>query len=259
VTYDLEIPQQILDNPCGLILDVHGGGMTADTENDGTNMRELGKQYGYVILQPSMPNGMVTIAYDKTVFNVVYLIMDELNIDEDRIHVMGFSMGGAFVWRALRDHSDMLASIAPLSTGAGTEDIRYVPSWDNMPEYEIPIISVLGRNDPIVPPETRGMPLWNAILEVWNMGPALVIAGDDTYTHYRYTNANGTILEFLMHDYVSNAPVGAGIAGGHCFPGSDAHYDPLNPSRYIPYGCEGENSFNIGEEVMKFFIEHPKS
>jgi hypothetical protein len=102
------------------------------------------------------------------------------------------------------------------------------------------------------------MPLWNAILDVWDMGPGVVIAGDDTYERTRYVNENGTVLELIMHSYVSSAPFAGGTAGGHCFPGSDAHYDPENPSQYTPFGCEGKNSFHIGEEVIEFFIEHPK-
>ena len=262
IKYDLEIPEQILNDPVGLIVDMHGGGMNADTENDGSNMRELGQKYGYAILQPSAPRGMITINYDEPIFEMITAVIDELNIDENRIHVMGFSMGGAYTWRTIRDHSDLFASAAPLSTGAGTEDIRYVPSKDNMPKAEIPILSSLGWNDPIVPLDTRGMPLWNAILNVWDMGPGLIIAGDDTYERIRYSNANGTVVELILHAYTSSAPVpssSTGFAGGHCFPGSTANYDPSNPPLSTPYGCNGETSFHLGEEVIKFFIAHPKN
>jgi len=97
------------------------------------------------------------------------------------------------------------------------------------------------------------------VISAWNMGAGVVIAQDSTYKHTRHTNANGTVFEFIEHDYSSDAPFAGGIIGGHCFPGSGVIYDPSNPQDRTPFGCYGPNSFNWGEEVIKFFIAHPKS
>ena len=36
--------------------------------------------------------------------------------------------------------------------------------------------------------------------------------------------------------------------GGHCFPGSGGYL-----------GCGKDNAINWGEEVVKFFLKHPKN
>ncbi|MCL2032677.1 MAG: bacterial Ig-like domain-containing protein, partial [Methanomassiliicoccaceae archaeon] len=256
--YDLEIPEEILERQVGLIIDMHGGGMTAQQQDYGSNMRALGQEYGYVILQPSAPRGMMGLEWDEPVWAMVNAVIDELNIDEKRIHAMGFSAGGAWTWRTLRDHSDVIASLAPLNSGYGTEAIRYVPSEEDPPKAEIPVFISFGLNDPIVPMDTRAWPILNPLLEVWDMdvNAGVVIAGDDTYERVRYTNANGNVVEVIFHEYVSTGTMpssSTGMAGGHCFPGADPQY-----AQYTPYGCEGVSSFHLGEEVIKFFIEHPK-
>jgi hypothetical protein len=50
----------------------------------------------------------------------------------------------------------------------------------------------------------------------------------------------------------------AGVAiKGHCFPGSPDQSVTL-PDQLMPYGCHPPNSFDWGQEVLKFFVAHPK-
>jgi len=256
-TYDLEIPEQILDGPVGLVVDMHGATMDAKQENDGTNLRELGQQYGYAILQPTTPTNRVPPEFDDPLFEMISIVIDELDIDPDRIHVTGFSNGGRYTWRTIRDHSDLFASAAPASAGiGGTGYPGCTFTEGDMPEYEIPIIYIFGIQDTVALYEW-GIAQRDAVISAWNMGAGVVIAQDSTYTHTRYTNANGTVFEFISHNYYSSAPFGDRPVTGHCFPGSTVYYDPENP--FQTFACEPPNSFNWGEEMMKFFIAHPKS
>ena len=253
IEYDLEIPNEIK----GLVLDVHGMTMDADQENDGTNLREIGPKYGYVILQPSTPTRSILPDYDARLFEMVNIVVDELGVDTDRIHVTGFSNGGRYTWRTVRDHSDFYASAAPAASGIVAENGCTFTEGD-MPEFEIPILFMLGTNDKTVTLSTTTAQR-NAVIAAWNMGTGTVIAGDSTYTHTRYTNANGTVFEVISHNYTSDAPFAltGGLVEGHCFPGSTVYYDPADPKQ--TFACEGANSFIWGEELMKFFIAHPKS
>ena len=58
MTFETSIPERCIDTQCGLIIDVHGGTMSAAMENKNTNMREIGRQHGYVVIQPNANLGL---------------------------------------------------------------------------------------------------------------------------------------------------------------------------------------------------------
>ena len=110
-----------------------------------------------------------------------------------------------------------------------------------------------GIQDPLVSFTFTAIPQRNDILSGWSMGPGTVIAGDSTFTRTRYLSAQGTVFEFIQHDYAS--PIT--ILAGHCYPGST---DPGNvPGQLMPFGCAPPDSFDWGAEAMKFFLAHPRS
>jgi hypothetical protein len=49
---------------------------------------------------------------------------------------------------------------------------------------------------------------------------------------------------------------GSDLLKGHCYAGS--RDDELEKWQFLGFGCEPPNAFNWGEEVMKFFLAHPK-
>src|SRR4051812_48095803 len=57
ITYTVTVPPKCLQFKCGLIFDVHGMTMSAASENGGTNMRALGTEEGYVVVQPTQSGG----------------------------------------------------------------------------------------------------------------------------------------------------------------------------------------------------------
>jgi hypothetical protein len=90
------------------------------------------------------------------------------------------------------------------------------------------------------------------------------IAGDSTFTRTRYLNPSGVPFEYISHQYSSTSSfLGVAIVG-HCYPGStDLTVTPpaqtiIPPDQIMSFGCNDQTSFNWGEEVMKFFIAHPK-
>ena len=63
-----------------------------------------------------------------------------------------------------------------------------------------------------------------------------VLVDEPTYRLTRWTNANGTVLEFLEDD------------AGHCFPGA----------AYLPFGCTADDPVHYGEAALEFYLAHPK-
>src|SRR5437868_5493050 len=78
------------------------------------------------------------------------------------------------------------------------------------------------------------------------------VGGDASFSHDRWTGAN--VIETFDHAYetVSDGPFGN--ARGHCIPGSLT--DPYAPQYAIP--CVLPNGFTWGEEVITFFLAHPR-
>lgn len=249
IKYDVMIPPSC-SSGCGLVLDVHGFTMNAAMEDANTNMRALGAQYKYVVVQPNAnpappQSSWTPLTDDPKVFGFLQLAMQTFAIDKKRVHMTGFSQGGMMTFRFLCAHADVFASVAP---GAGT---GCTFTTNDKPSREIPVLYMHGTKDALVSFTGAGLPQRNAVIAGWNMSQGQVIASDSTYARTRYTSPKGTVLEFIQHDYTA----ATFVLSGHCYPGST---DPGNvPGQVFPFKCIGQNSFTWGEEVMKFFVAHP--
>jgi poly(3-hydroxybutyrate) depolymerase len=232
---------------------MHGSNMTADQENDNTNMRELGRQFGYVVLQPNAPQE-VEPGLDAPVHSMMRLLIEAFQIDEKRIHMTGFSRGGYMAWRFVCDHAEILASAAPMcaAIGGNPEEPPGCPfSATAKPAVEISLMHLQGTKDPFIS-NIGAEAQRDAVVAAWQMGPGRQVAGDATYRRIRYENTNGIAFDFVQHDYSSDEP----DVLGHCFPTgtSPVPTDPISAA----FGCTKPNSFHWGSEVMQFFIAHPK-
>jgi poly(3-hydroxybutyrate) depolymerase len=145
-----------------LIVALHGLGGTEDAFFDGYNkvLPPLAESHGYIVAAPlgyrvdgSYGWGLGTPPADPTtrrtqelseqdVMQVLQRVRQQYKIDENRIYLMGHSMGGIGTWKIAPKYPDVWAAIAPIS-GSGAPDtlekIRGVPE-----------IIVHGDNDPTV-------------------------------------------------------------------------------------------------------------
>ena len=79
----------------------------------------------------------------KAVIDLIGALQEKYSVDEKRIYVMGFSMGGYGTWNALMNHPDLFAAGIPMcGTGDPTkaEILKDIPIW-----------AVHGGLDPTVP------------------------------------------------------------------------------------------------------------
>src|SRR5262249_52456652 len=108
-------------------------------------------------------------------------------------------------------------------------------------------------------PYSCAQPQVDAIVAAWGLTSNGVIASDSTYRRTKWSNASGGSVEFLSHDYFSNQQVpfiSQTKLLGHCYPGST---DPGGqPGQLFSFKCEQATSFTWGEEVVAFFVAHPK-
>lgn len=254
ITYEVEIPAACAQGPCGLVVDMHGYTMTADSEDENTQMRALGQQHGYVTVQPTAPKDNLNLpSWDQAthaplVYAFLLEVASALPIDPKRVHAMGFSQGGGMTFRLVCSHADFFASAAPAGALAGCEF-----SGADTPSEEVDILQVHGRQDAIVDFDQIALPQRDAALGAWPFGAPAVLEDDGAHKATRWTTASGTVFEFWEHDYQTTAQVAFVALKGHCVPGG-LDFDGFPAG----YSCLDPNTFVFGELAMQFFQAHTK-
>lgn len=67
---------------------------------------------------------------EQDVMNVLSLMRDQYNVDEDRIYLMGHSMGAVGTWSLAEQYPDQWAALGPIAgmgSPAATEVFKHIP------------------------------------------------------------------------------------------------------------------------------------
>ena len=259
---DARIPAACVTAPCGLILELHGDTGTGLLMDGHTRLRDLGQQYGYIVVAPTgppyggQPGSTWTSANDATLVGITNNFANVFHVDPARIHVTGFSRGAFVTWRMICDHSDLFASAAPGGGGDGTSFGEVTCfSQGRAPAHQIPILFLMGRTDASVGYASMTQIRDAAIASYGASGPIAAGGGDANAAHNRWSgNTPGALIETWDHAYetVNDGPFAA--AKGHCIPGSTT--DPYAAQYAIP--CKLPTAFVWGDQVMQFFLQHPR-
>jgi poly(3-hydroxybutyrate) depolymerase len=255
--YDVSIPEACLAEPCGLIMDVHGLSMSGDMQDANTDLRELGRQRGYIVIQPNANPAPPTSSWnpnvdDSELMAFMQRVAAAFHVDPDRLHFTGFSQGGFMSWRVVCAYADVLASVAPAAACGNdlTPDCQFTP--DEQPSEPVDILYMHGTDDVLVPypcaPVRR-----DAVVQAYGLGPEEVLVDGAGYTWTRHTGPDGTVLEFITHEYNAANTL---VLGGHCYPGSD---DPGGAAgQLFSFACVDETDLHWGTAVIDFFDAHPR-
>jgi poly(3-hydroxybutyrate) depolymerase len=147
---------------CPLIVALHGLGGTEDAFFDGYNkaLPPLAESHGYIVAAPlgyrvdgsygwglgSAPADPATRRTqelsEQDVMQVLQRVRQQYKIDENRIYLMGHSMGGIGTWKIAPKYPDVWAAIAPISGNGAPETLEKIRT--------VPEIIVHGDNDPTV-------------------------------------------------------------------------------------------------------------
>jgi predicted esterase len=154
--------------PYPLIVALHGMGGTHDTlfEMDGGILPKATEAGGYILASPmgyrrgggygsnrvegaqaSPTRRRLTHLSYLDVMNVLELVRDEYEIDDNRIYLMGGSMGGGGTWRIASRHPEIWAAIAPICAGI------MLPEVDLEGMRHLPVVITHGDADTTVPVE----------------------------------------------------------------------------------------------------------
>lgn len=256
LTVDARIPARCLQAGCGLILQLHGDTGDGPLMDAHTKMRDLGEQNGYIVLAPTGPDLIAVSGHtwfasnDSMLVEMTRQFATVFSVDPAKIHVTGFSRGAFVTWRLICNHSDLFVSAAPGGGGTNNNEMTCF-TGGRTPARPIPILFLMGRTDASVGYATLTQ-IRDGVIANYAAGAPQVITSNASYSHSRWTGSS--TIETFDHAYetVSNGPFAN--ARGHCIPGSTS--DPLAPAYAIP--CQLPNAFVWGDEIMTFFLAHPR-
>jgi polyhydroxybutyrate depolymerase len=154
-TYQVHVPAG-LDQPAGLVVNLHGAGMTGGGQAAATNYNAIADQHGFVVAYPdgidfSWADGRGASIPDRQgVDDVGFLaaLIDRLSRDygiaPGRVYATGMSAGAFMATRLACERADLVSAIAPV---AGTLGIAFPCA----PSRPVSVLQVHGTADQVVP------------------------------------------------------------------------------------------------------------
>ena len=165
IPYGVFVPASYTsDQSWPLIVSLHGAGQTHQGMWRAEGMAEFAEEFGYIVVTPlgyhprgyygALGSGIAAESFagagqstdglpanlgelsEKDVLNVLELAREEFTLDEDRIYLFGYSMGGAGSYHLAAKYPDVWAGIAVAAPGsaplrdwtAEIEKFRHVPT-----------------------------------------------------------------------------------------------------------------------------------
>ena len=154
-TYQLHVPAG-LDRPAGLVLNLHGAGVTGGGQAAITNYDAVADRNGFVVVYPdgidlTWADGRGASTPDRQgVDDVGFLaeladrLVHDYGIDPGRVYATGMSAGAFMANRLACDRADVVAAIAPVAGTLGSG----VPCAPSRP---VSVLDTHGTADPVVP------------------------------------------------------------------------------------------------------------
>jgi predicted peptidase len=156
--------------PAPLIIALHGAGTGPQIMCD-TAVVDQAEDHGYIVAAPMGYNerggygaprragrgggdaaaepANISELSEQDVMNVFDMMLEEFNVDADRIYLMGHSMGGGGTMYLGPKHADIWAAIAPVAGGGGRAD--QAESLQRLKDAGVAVMVVHGEADDIVP------------------------------------------------------------------------------------------------------------
>lgn len=180
IRYTLSIPKSYEPgHPRPLVLALHYGGPVTPYYGKGflTQLVEPGlKKLGAVLVAPDCPSrDWTNPVSDKAVMELLGYIMENYAVDEKRILVTGYSMGGHGAWYMAARHPDFFAAALPMAGSPPPGTLERVA--------KMPICIIHGADDRVVPIG----PTREALEELEARGATVELIVARRVDHYRFS------------------------------------------------------------------------
>lgn len=131
-----------------LLISCHGMNQDPNYQQENTHWEAVADTAGFVVVYPRGGEGMNTwdISGDKDakwMTEIIAQMVKDYDIDEKRVYLSGFSMGGMFTYNAMSKIADKIAAYAPTS---GTNVMGASKA-----QRPVPIIHPHGTTDDVLP------------------------------------------------------------------------------------------------------------
>jgi polyhydroxybutyrate depolymerase len=165
--------------PVPLVVDIHGWMSNAEQQRAISGTRAMSDAKGFLVVYPdgwrnawnaNICCGNPDLDDVGFIRAVVAAVAAQANVDPRRIYATGLSNGGAMSQRLACDAADLFAASAPVAF-----PIAYKPATGCQPSRSIPVLTVMGLTDMLVPYTDGG----------FGSAPA-------TFVYWRDVNACGT-------------------------------------------------------------------
>ena len=145
-----------LEQPTGLVINLHGAGMTAGAQAAMTNYNTVADQHGFVVVYPdgidlSWADGRGASIPDRQgVDDVGFLVAladrltQDFGIDRGRVFATGMSAGAFMANRLGCARADVFSAIAPVAGTLGT-------AFPCAPSQPVSVLEIHGTADNVVP------------------------------------------------------------------------------------------------------------
>ena len=267
--YIVYTPKSYASNPdkqYPLVLNFHGGGMTAREQMLYTQMNKAADQFDFIVVYPqglgnvgkqdwnvgfgtSYQDGTDDVGFTDSLLNQ---LEKNFRIDSSRIYATGLSRGGFFAQRLAAELSHRIAAIA--SVGASLPvpvEKNQVPRGEKKP---VGVMIAMGTADQVVAYAGKPDGYLSALagFEYWiqqNTGKARDAAMESKQSFNRDPN-DGTDVEIIENKAGQyQASLVTINHGGHTWAGAD----PFNIG--LPIG-KTSNDINLNDIIWQFFQKH---
>jgi poly(3-hydroxybutyrate) depolymerase len=147
-----------------LVIALHGLGSNPQQMIRYPGLTDLAEKYGFIVAAPmgyssrgwygqpiprkfankADPDNMPELS-EKDVMNVLAIVRKDYKVDDQRIYLMGHSMGGGGTWHLALKHPEIWAALAPIAPAI------FRPESDVAKIKHVPVILVQGEDDKLVP------------------------------------------------------------------------------------------------------------
>ena len=225
-----------LQQPTGLVINLHGAGMTGGSQSAMTNYNAVADQHGFVVVYPdgidmSWADGRGASIPDRQgVDDVGFLVAlanrltQDLGIDPGHVFATGMSAGAFMANRLACSRADVFSAVAPIAGTLGS-------AFPCSPSQPVSVLSIHGTADNVVP--FNGGPMVGrggasdivsapANAQRWREldGCPAPVEDSPTPSVHRFTAAgcaDGTEVSFIQIDGGGHTWLDASFASGQFF------------------------------------------